>query len=701
MKKRIAFIVAGLFLAISLMSCGRGSSPSSAYTVIYNGNGYTGGSAPADPNTYTQGQTVTVLANNGNLVNTTTPGCTFAGWNTAADGSGTTYTGGQVFTMGAADVTLYAKWTSNPTYTVVYNSNRATGGSVPIDPNTYTQGQVVTVLGNNGNLVMANYAFAGWNTAADGSGTAYPAGQIFTIGAAAVTLYAQWTANPTYNVIYDDNWATGGSVPVDQNNYQQGQVVTVLGNNGNLTKTGYTFAGWNTADDGSGTTYAQSQTFTMGAANVTLYAKWTANPTYTVTYNGNGATGGIVPVDSTNYEQGQPVTVIGNNGNLARTYYTFIGWNTNADGSGAAYAGGQQFTMGAANVTLYAKWTAIPTYTVTYNGNGATGGSVPVDPNNYEQGQTVTVLGNTGNLTKTGYEFGGWNTAADGSGTTQGQQFTMGPASVTLYAVWRLPNVLTVLHSFGAGTDGQNPQAGLIMDSAGNLYGTTSGGGAYGPGAFPGGTVFKLDTSGNETALYSLVEVGTQGPYNGVYPRAGLVMDGAGILYGTTYDGGAYYYGTVFKIDTSGNETVLHNFNVTDGASPQAGLIMDSAGNLYGTTNGGGANGDGTVFKIDTSGNETVLHSFNLTDGAGPQAGLIMDGAGSLYGTTYDGGAYSQGTVFKLDTSGNETVLYSFGAGTDGQYPMAGLTMDSAGNLYGTTAYGGAYNYGTAFKLAP
>ena len=116
---------------------------------------------------------------------------------------------------------------------------------------------------------------------------------------------------PTYTVTYNGNGNTGGSVPMDTTNYEQGQIATALANTGNLVKTGYSFAGWNTQAAGSGTTYTQAQTFTMGAANIILYAKWTANPTYTVTYNGNGNTGGSVPMDTTNYEQGQTVTVLG------------------------------------------------------------------------------------------------------------------------------------------------------------------------------------------------------------------------------------------------------------------------------------------------------------------------------------------------------------------------------------------------------
>jgi uncharacterized repeat protein (TIGR03803 family) len=280
---------------------------------------------------------------------------------------------------------------------------------------------------------------------------------------------------------------------------------------------------------------------------------------------------------------------------------------------------------------------------------------------------------------------------------------------------------LSVLYSFAGPPDGAEPTAALIKDKAGNLYGTTSLGGAgtCTLAGIPGcGTAFKLDTSGNETVLHNF----TDSP-DGAIPVAGLIMDKAGNLYGTTAFGGiatcfsGLGCGTVFKLDTSGNETVLHSFtNSPDGAAPSAVLIRDKAGNLYGTTAFGGAStnipcfeGCGTVFKLDTSGNETLLHSFTFSgaDGIIPEAGLIMDKAGNLYGTTYNGGASGNclggcGTVFKVDTSGNETVLHSFGSmAGDGISPAAGLIMDKAGNLYGTTRAGGAYGAGTVFKIIP
>jgi uncharacterized repeat protein (TIGR03803 family) len=195
-----------------------------------------------------------------------------------------------------------------------------------------------------------------------------------------------------------------------------------------------------------------------------------------------------------------------------------------------------------------------------------------------------------------------------------------------------------VLYSFGNGTDGAYPLAGLIFDAARNLYGTTSGGGTYGDG-----TVFELTPAGGggwtEKVLYSFGN-GTDGSD----PWAGLIFDAVGNLYGTTYGGGTYNYGTVFELTpTAGGgwtEKVLHNFNYngTDGDYPYAGLIFDAARNLYGTTLGGGTYNSGTVFRVNAVGGRVrvqVLHSFgNGTAGWEPYAGLIFDAVGNLYGTT-------------------------------------------------------------------
>ena len=278
----------------------------------------------------------------------------------------------------------------------------------------------------------------------------------------------------------------------------------------------------------------------------------------------------------------------------------------------------------------------------------------------------------------------------------------------------------SVLYSFSTGTDGASPNAGLITDANGNMYGTTSYGGS-GRGA---STVFKLSTSGSETVLYRF---GTNSTRDGANPQAGLIMDANGNLYGTTLYGGSNGRGTVFKLTPNGSgysETVLYSFgatnpigSTTDGANPYASLIMDTYGNLYGTTLYGGNSNNGTVFKLtpnDSGYSETVLYSFgatnpigSTTDGTYPYSSLIMDASGNLYGTTFDGGNNNKGTVFKLTPSGSETVLYSFGATnpigstTDGANPQAGLIMDANGNLYGTTSGGGSKGNGTVFKLTP
>lgn len=274
---------------------------------------------------------------------------------------------------------------------------------------------------------------------------------------------------------------------------------------------------------------------------------------------------------------------------------------------------------------------------------------------------------------------------------------TIASSNVTSIVVSCAAGTESVLHSFGSSaTDGALPDAGLVMDGAGNLYGTTEGGGVSAQG-----TVFEIDAAGTESVLYSFA-----GNTDGSSPQADLLRDSAGNLYGTTFSGGANsYYGTVFKISAAGTESIVHSFTALvtgDGGSPLAGLVMDNAGNLYGTTYVGGTNNDGTVFKIDATGTESVLFSFPIgtNDNANPRASLIMDSAGNLYGTTVFGGANNGGTVFRISATGSESIVYSFGSSvSDGWYPESQLTMDSDGNLYGTTADGGASNGGTVFKI--
>ena len=254
-----------------------------------------------------------------------------------------------------------------------------------------------------------------------------------------------------------------------------------------------------------------------------------------------------------------------------------------------------------------------------------------------------------------------------------------------------------VLYNFTGGMDGGLPFAGLIRDSQGNLYGTTTQGGDLTCVAPMGcGTVFKLDSSGNESVLHGFT-VGTDGEF----PYAGLYRDKAGNLYGTTVNGGnSSKYGTVYKVTGSGQETVLYRFlGLSDGAFPFGTLAADSTRRLYGTTTQFGSSGGGSVFRLNSSGQVVTLGNLQPMTGESPTAGVTRDGAGNLYGTATFGGKHNAGSVFKISSSGKETILYSFTNGNDGGNPYAGLVRDAAGNLYGTAFFGGSNGFGTVFKV--
>ena len=252
----------------------------------------------------------------------------------------------------------------------------------------------------------------------------------------------------------------------------------------------------------------------------------------------------------------------------------------------------------------------------------------------------------------------------------------------------------TDLYDF-TGSGGASPQATLVQDAAGNLYGAARRGGSSNAGV-----VFELDTNDTETVLYTFT-----GGIDGKFPSSGLVRDAKGNLYGTTREGGSFAYGTVYKMNPKSVETVLYNFaGGTDGCFPSGGLVMDAKGNLYGVTPECGASGYGTVFKLSKSGKETILHSFAgaPSDGEYPYyTSVLMDTKGSLYGVTWLGGASNNGAVYKLSKRGTLTLLHSFAGGTaDGCFSYGTPAMDKLGNLYGTTQQCGASNYGIVYKLS-
>lgn len=272
-------------------------------------------------------------------------------------------------------------------------------------------------------------------------------------------------------------------------------------------------------------------------------------------------------------------------------------------------------------------------------------------------------------------------------------------------AAWA--QTLTVLHSFTGQGDGGEPFAGVTLDRAGNIYGTTSA-----------GNVFKLTHYSGGWGLTNLHTF--RGGDDGSEPQARVVFGPDGTLYGTTTTGGRSNQGTVYNlrplatfcrtIQCPWTETVIHSFaGGEDGSQPQYGdLVFDAAGNVYGTTSAGGAGSCGTVFKLSRSGGswtESILYSLNAaTDGCVPYAGVTLDSAGNLYGTTTQGGSADGGTVFKLTHSGSSwtaSTLYSFGAPGDGSSPYGGVAINPQGNLYGTTFVGGSGNGGIVYELQP
>jgi uncharacterized repeat protein (TIGR03803 family) len=298
-------------------------------------------------------------------------------------------------------------------------------------------------------------------------------------------------------------------------------------------------------------------------------------------------------------------------------------------------------------------------------------------------------------------------------------------ASILLIAVATLlfsaaahAQTFTTLYSFTGGSDGAAPLAGVAQDRAGNLYGTTFEGGNvncgnYGDGC---GVVYEIGSGGTETSLHIFCQ---QGCADGANPRATVIRDEAGNLYGTTYEGGSGddAFGTVFKIDSAGNEAVLHTFSGPGGCLPVQGLLLgesgsmfgtsgsvvsDKSGNFYGTTYGCGSSNFGTIWKVSSKGKETILHNFawGKSDGCEPLAGLTMGQRGTFYGVTASCGANGYGVLYELSREGELTLLHNFDA-SDGAEPLGEVLRTDKGTLFGTTSLGGTYGAGTVWKYVP
>jgi uncharacterized repeat protein (TIGR03803 family) len=261
-------------------------------------------------------------------------------------------------------------------------------------------------------------------------------------------------------------------------------------------------------------------------------------------------------------------------------------------------------------------------------------------------------------------------------------------ALATTFAATARAQTVTNLHSFaGSPSDGAYPYAGLVQGSDSNFYGTT-----YEGGTNFDGTVFRISSAGTLTTLWQF------NGDDGYSPNA-LVQGSDGCFYGITQQGGTNFDGTVFRISLAGTLTTLWQFSGVDGSQPEAGLVQGSDGNFYGTTSGGGTNFDGTVFRISSAGTLTTLWQFNGSDGYSPNA-LVQGSDGDFYGTTQGGGTNHLGNVFRVSSAGTLTTLWQFsGSPSGGAYPLAGLVQGSDSNFYGTTSVGGTTGHGTVFRI--
>ncbi len=371
---------------------------------------------------------------------------------------GTSTTGGTLFDQNDATVkptdlnsniktgdctrTLYAQWTPN-TYTIKFDGNGSTSGSTASMSMTYDVAKNLTANG----FTKSGYHFSGWNTKADGTGTSYYNKQsvknLTATHGVTITLYAQWDTN-SYTIAFNGNGNTGGTTSSMTMKFD---VAKNLNKNG-YTRTGYTFSKWNTKSDGSGTNYTNQQSVknltTVNGGIFYLYAQWTPN-TYTIKFNGNGATSGSTASMSMTYDVAKNLTANG----FKKTGYIFDGWNSNSSGTGTNYTDKQSVknltSTNGGTVTLYAKWKPI-TYNIKFDGNGATGGSTASMSMTYDVAKNLTANG----FTRTSYKFIGWNAKADGTGTnyTNKQSVknltTTNGATITLYAKWEYDPVLAV-----------------------------------------------------------------------------------------------------------------------------------------------------------------------------------------------------------------------------------------------------------------
>ena len=608
------------------------------FTVTFNANDGTG-AVPATQ-TVNKGSGITIPGPDG----LSRAGFAFDGWNTSADGTGDNFGADATF-MPAANTTLFANWVV--AFTVAFNVNGGTGTG----PGTQVVniGSGVTIPGGDG-LSRDGFAFAGWNTSADGTGDSFYAGKVFT-PTSSTTLFAKWLATITF----DANWGAGTvPAPIAIN---AGSGITIPGPEG-LSRTGFVFGGWNTSADGTGAGFAEDDTFTP-TGNVTLFARWLS--IFTVSFSNNQGIG--TPPASLQVTEGSGTAIPGGDG-LSRTGFAFGGWNTSADGSGDNFTEGDTFTP-TAGTTLYARW--LSTFTVVFGANGGSG-TMPTSRNVIED--TGITLPGPGGLSRTGHVFGGWNTSADGSGTNFNVLATFTPTgNATLYAKWLVEwnaiandtaHTTAINLTFGA------PVSGLTDDDITVAAGT----GAVIRGALTGsGTAWSLPVT--VTSLgYGNISISINRP--GIESRTETVtVFRPAVSWVAAAYGSPYTTAIAFEFDGPVTGLVADNITVTQGT----GLV--TRGNLTGS---------GSSWRLAVgvarAGNVTV--SVAIT-GVESRAETV-----SVYAVSWTASANNTENTTAIDftfdapitdlTAGNITIADGTGIATAGTLTGSGTTWRLAVN---------------------
>ncbi|GHV94496.1 hypothetical protein AGMMS50293_08160 [Spirochaetia bacterium] len=654
------------------------------HTVRYDANGGNG-SAPTQQ-VVIQGSSA-AAADQGALSRT---GYTFSGWNTNAAGTGASYNPGSSLTI-SANTTLYAQWTAI-IYTINYHANGASG-TAP-SPQSAAYGGSLAISGQGG-LSLAGRLFDGWNTSADGTGTSYPEGSSITMNAD-LALYAQWIDPATirYTVSYDANGGSG-SVPASQ--MATNGTIIAVSNPGGLSNSGMGFNGWNTQPGGGGTPYTAGSSLTV-SGDITLYAQWVVQ--YTVSYVLNGGSG-TVPASQT-VNSGSNVTVAGQ-GSLLRDGCTFNGWNTDASGSGTAYATGSSLTV-SGDITLFAQWNV----TVTYNANG---GSGTVSAQTVNPGSSVTIASGSG-LTQPGYAFIGWNSSSSGLGTNYvtGTALTVNE-NITLYAVWGIPENLSLAASLAwIASNAVDGAAYTITVKADEAITTTTL-------SYSEKTV-ALTLKGDSSV--KTISLNANGSLFTISSKVTLTLDNNVTLQGRSDNTAALVWlnngGTLIMNNGSkitGNAKVTVDAHGGGGVYVNGGTFTMAGGEISGNTGTGGGvhvvSGTFTMTGGEISGNTNPIGSGGGV--AVSQTGIFTMTAGEISGNTAfsGGGVYANGTFTMSggEISGNTASIYGGGVHAQRIFTKTGGTIYGADaspatlkNTAGNDNYGHAVYVHVSISLA-